>query len=115
LVFDPKEVGGGAFNDFIAVVEQEGFVGVGGVGFGAGEDLAEFVAVLEGGERVGGWEAQSRDDDFVGGGTVWGREEGDAEGGVSGAARGVAAGTRATGEGDAGGGVREFVEVHQSS
>jgi hypothetical protein len=44
IAFDPEEVGGGGFGDFVAVIEEDGFVSTAGFGFGASEDVHDAAA-----------------------------------------------------------------------
>jgi hypothetical protein len=55
LILNPEQIAAGCFHDVPVGVQEQGFVRAGSVGFSAGEDLREFVAGFEMGERfVGG-------------------------------------------------------------
>lgn len=83
----PKYVCGGAFDDFAAIVQEESFISTGVIRLCASENLAEFVTVLEGGERIVRRETEGGGNDLVTGGTTRGWKKGHAERGMFCAAR----------------------------
>jgi hypothetical protein len=109
---EPEEVGTGGFEGVAMGVEEEGVIGAGEIGVGAGEDVEEAGTVFGVGERIVGRDVE-RGGDEVACGLGMGRERGGMPGeedvGRAGVARGIAAWTRAAGEGESDGTVKGLI------